>query len=272
MPELLDLVDVARRAARAAATYLRAVRPPKAAQWTEKGRNDFVTEVDRRAEEIIAASLRRLAPGSEVLGEELSPEAAPSQQVVWIVDPLDGTTNFLHSYPQWAVSIGCLVDGALAVGVVHDVPRDIVYHGATGQGAWQGSIRLRVSEVGAPGRALIGTGFPFKRLEKLDAYLRQLAVVLRGSSGVRRAGTASLDLADLAAGRFDGFFETWLAPWDVAAGVLLVREAGGVVTTLAGGSDVLRGGSIVGGNPTIHAWLLEALQGAGQEDPDRPGG
>jgi myo-inositol-1(or 4)-monophosphatase len=258
----LDLVDVARRAAGAAAVYLRAARPPAPGSWTEKGRNDFVTAVDRRAEEIIAAALTHLAPGSTVLGEELSPEATRGPGVVWIVDPLDGTTNFLHGYPQYAVSIGGLLDGRLAVGVVHDVPRDLVDRAAAGQGAWLGPTRLRVSAIADPRRALIGTGFPFKHLDRLDGYLRQLAAALRGSSGVRRAGTASLDLADVAQGRFDGFFETWLAPWDVAGGVLLVREAGGVVTTFADDEDVLSGGSILAGNPAIHAWLRDGVVSA----------
>ena len=261
---LLDLVDVARRAAGGAAAYLRAARPPAAASWTEKTLRDFVTDVDRRAEEIIAGVLRRLAPGSAVLGEELTPDAARAGGLVWIVDPLDGTTNFLHGYPQYAVSIGCLVDSALAVGVVHDVPRDLVYRAAAGHGAWLGETRLRVSEITEPGRALVGTGFPFKRIEELPLYLRQLDSVLHASSGARRAGTASLDLADVARGRFDAFWEVSLAPWDVAAGVVLVREAGGIVTTLEGDADVLRGGSIVAGNPAMHGWLVKLLRGVGR--------
>jgi myo-inositol-1(or 4)-monophosphatase len=258
----LDLVDVAGRAAAAAATFLRAVRAPAEGRWTEKGRNDFVTEVDRRAEEIIAAALARLAPGSTVLGEELSPAAARGADLVWIVDPLDGTTNFLHGYPQYAVSIGGVVAGELAIGVVYDVPRDLVYRAATGHGAWLGDARLRVSAIADPRRALVGTGFPFKHLDQLDPYLRQLGAVLRGSSGVRRAGTASLDLADLASGRFDGFFETWLAPWDVAGGVVLVREAGGIVTTFDSDPDVLGGGSILAANPALHPWLADLVRTA----------
>jgi myo-inositol-1(or 4)-monophosphatase len=205
-------------------------------------------------------------PGSAVLGEELSPDGPPAGagDVIWIVDPLDGTTNFLHGYPQYAVSIGCRVGGALAVGVIHDVPRDLVYWAAQGHGAWLGRTRLRVSDQREPRLALVGTGFPFKRIAALPAYLRQLDAVLRAASGARRAGTASLDLADVAQGRFDAFWEQSLAPWDVAAGVVLVREAGGVVTTFDGDAEVLGGGSIVAGNPVLHRWLRDLLAGVGR--------
>lgn len=258
----LDLVDVAQRAAARAAAYLRSVRPPEPASWTEKSRHDFVTDIDRAAEELIADVLAAGVPGSVVVGEELNPGGDVAGDVAWIVDPLDGTTNFLHGYPQYAVSIGCTVRGALCAGVVHDVARDIVYHAAVGQGAWQGERRLRVSTVADPGRALVGTGYPFKHLEQLDRYLRQFAGVLRASSGIRRAGSAALDLADLAAGRFDAFWELSLAPWDVAAGVLLVREAGGIVTTLEGSEHVLAHGSIVAGNSIMHRWITDLLRKA----------
>lgn len=260
MRKLLDLVDVAGAAAAQAAGYLRTARPPDTAEWAEKDRSDFVTEVDRRAEAIIVESLSRAVPESTVLGEELTPDASHAGDVVWVVDPLDGTTNFLHGYPHYAVSIGCVVRGALCVGVVHDVSRNLVYRAATGHGAWLGAERLRVSPVTEPRHALIGTGFPYKRLEEVDAYLRQLSAVLRETGGARRAGTASLDLADVAAGHFEGFWELLLAPWDKAAGTVLVREAGGVVTTLEREDDIVRHGSIVAGNPTMHAWLVERLR------------
>jgi myo-inositol-1(or 4)-monophosphatase len=261
--ELKDLVDVARGAAGRAAAQLRAATPAAAPAWVEKGRHDFVTDADRGAEALITEALTHDVPGSGVVGEELSPAAVPGGgDVVWIVDPLDGTTNFLHGYPHYAVSIGCVVDGALCAGVVHDVPRDIVYWGATGLGAWQGERRLAVSTETEPRRALVGTGFPFKRLDGLDRYLRQFAAVMAASSGIRRAGSAALDLVDVAAGRFDAFWELTLAPWDIAAGVVLIREAGGVVTTLEGSDDVLQRGSVVAGNPVMHQWLIEILRSA----------
>jgi myo-inositol-1(or 4)-monophosphatase len=258
--EIKDLVDVAVVAARQAAGYLRGARLPAPGEWTEKSRHDFATEVDRGAEALIAETLTRLVPGSTIVGEELSPGATHAGDVVWLVDPLDGTTNYLHGYPQYAVSIGCVVRGALCVGVVHDVVRDLAYRAGTGYGAWLGERRLAVSPITEPRHSLVGTGFPFKRLEVLEDYLRQFTAVMRASSGVRRAGAATLDLADVAAGRLDAFWELTLAPWDVAAGIVLIREAGGVVTNVAGEDDVLSGGSIVAGNPTLHRWLMDLLR------------
>jgi myo-inositol-1(or 4)-monophosphatase len=261
--DLKDLVAVARTAAGRAGALIRAAVPPAPGEWTEKARHDFVTDVDRRSETLIAELLIRQVPGSVVVGEELSPEAGGEGGIRWIVDPLDGTTNFLHGYPQYAVSIGCVMDGALCAGVIHDVPRDTVYWAANGLGAWQGERRLSISTETEPRRALVGTGFPFKQMDGLERYLRQFTAVMRATSGVRRAGSAALDLADLAAGRFDAFWELSLAPWDVAAGAVLVREAGGVVTRFEGGSDVLGHGSIVAGSPGMHRWLMELLREAG---------
>ena len=248
-------------AAARAAAFLRASEVPAHAEWAEKDRNDFVTAVDRQAERLIIEALTGAVPGSTVLGEELSPAAPHTRGVVWIVDPLDGTTNFLHGYQHYAVSIGCAVDGELCVGVVHDVTRDLVYQASAGHGAWMSGERIRVSPVTDQRRALIGTGFPYKRFEGLEDYLAQLASVLRESGGVRRAGTASLDLAAVASGRFEAFWELLLAPWDKAAGTVLVREAGGVVTTLDGDADIVRHGSIVAGSPHMHQWLRSLLGG-----------
>ncbi len=257
-----DLVKVAAGAAERAAAYIRSARRPDAQDWTEKGRHDFVTDVDRACEALIAEALTRDVPGSRVVGEELTPDLGAGGDVVWIVDPLDGTTNFLHGYPQYAVSIGCVVSGALCVGVVHDVVRDVVYRASTGGGAWCGDAPLHVSALTEPRRALIGTGFPFKDLKQLRVYLAQFAAVLGGASGIRRAGSAALDLVDVAAGRFDAFWEVSLAPWDIAAGVVLVREAGGRVTRPDGSEDVLGHGPIVAGNPALHAWLIDLLRKA----------
>lgn len=260
MRELIHLVDVARAAAARAATFLRGAPRLSPGEWTEKSRHDFVSDADRGAEALIAATLRERVPEGRIVGEELTPTMPAEGDLLWIVDPLDGTTNFLHGYPQYAVSIGCLVRGELVVGVVHDITRDLVYHAVRGGGAWVGSQRLAISTITAPHHALIGTGFPFKRLDVLERYLRQFTAVTRASSGLRRAGSAALDLVDVAAGRLDGFWELTLAPWDVAAGVVLIREAGGIVTTLEGDADVLGGGSIVAGNPDVYAWLRDVLR------------
>jgi myo-inositol-1(or 4)-monophosphatase len=254
--EIKDLVDVAVEAAARAGDYLRTVPRPGRQDWTEKSTHDFVTAVDRGAEAIIVEVLTRRVPGATIVGEELSPHAAMAGAIVWVVDPLDGTTNYLHGYPQYAVSIGCLIEGQLSVGVVHDVTRNVTFHSGSGLGAWLGEQRLAISTVTEPRQALVGTGFPFKRLDTLERYLQQFAAVTGTTSGIRRAGAAALDLADVAAGRLDCFWELSLAPWDVAAGVVLVREAGGIVTNLAGEDDVLDGGSIVAGNPTLHGWLI----------------
>ncbi|HXM38034.1 MAG TPA: inositol monophosphatase family protein [Gemmatimonadales bacterium] len=262
MRDYNDLVKLAARAAARAASYIRTASRPAPQAWTEKGQNDFVTEVDRAAESLIAEALVREVPGSLVVGEEFTPDVATSGEVVWIVDPLDGTTNFLHGYPQFAVSIGCAVRGELCAGVIHDVTRDVVYRAARGGGAWLGDARVRVSSVVDPRRALVATGFPFRELSNLDDYLRQFAAVTRAASGIRRAGSAALDLAHVAAGHFDAFWELGLAPWDIAAGVMLIREAGGRVTRLDGSEALLTHGDIVGGNPAMHEWLLGLLRTA----------
>src|SRR5256884_6763445 len=261
--ELKDLVDVAKTAAARAATYLRGLTPAAPSDWTEKGPHDFVTDADRAAEALIATTLTSGVPGSTVVGEELSPGGFPrSGDVVWIVDPLDGTTNFLHRYPQYAVSIGCAVDGALCVGGIHHIPRERLDWGARGAGAWQGERRLRVSGLTEARHALVGTGFPFKDLPRLRRYLDQLHAAIGATSGIRRAGSAALRLLPRAAGRREAFAALTPAPWDIAAGVVLIREASGVVTTLTGEDDVLRHGSLVAGSPTMPPWLLDLLKSA----------
>jgi myo-inositol-1(or 4)-monophosphatase len=210
--------------------------------------------VDRETERQVADILLSGEPGSIIVGEELSPEVAKAD-LVWVVDPLDGTTNYLHGYPQYAVSIGALVHGELAVGVIADISRQVIFHASKGGGAWCGESRMDVSRIVDPGVALIGTGFPFRNPELLPRYIRQFTSVMRVASGIRRAGAAALDLVDVALGRFDAFWELSLAPWDVAAGTLMIREAGGVVSDLDGSPEVVKHGSIVAGNPQIHAWL-----------------
>jgi len=277
MNSSLDLVRLASRAAERAGEYIRSATRPagrtdgrdggatsgrpgvRPSDWIAKGPHDWVTEVDKNAERLIAEVLHDGAPGSRIVGEELSPGIV-HQGLVWIVDPLDGTSNFLHGYPQYSVSIAAAVDGVLEAGVVLDVTRECVYGALRGKGAWLSGNRLSVSEIRDPARSLLGTGYPFKRLEGLDRYLSHFRELLRTTSGVRRAGSAALDLVDVAAGRFDGFWELSLAPWDFAAGVLLVREAGGLVTDMSGRDVALEDSAIVAGNPVIHSWLLSTLQ------------
>ena len=256
----LNLLNLATAAAEQAARYIRsAARPAGPEGWTLKGSRDFVTEVDQTAEQIIVDLLRTGAPHSRFVGEELSPGVV-SGGLVWVVDPLDGTTNFLHDYPSYAVSIAAAIDGVLEAGVVYHIPRDEVYLGSRGGGAWIGDRRLRVSAIDDPGFALIATGFPFRDLTGLSEYQRQFARVAAGTSGIRRPGAAALDLADVAAGRFDGFWEQRLSAWDIAAGSLLIREAGGVITDFSGRDIGVEHTGVVAGNPKIHKWLLSALR------------
>jgi myo-inositol-1(or 4)-monophosphatase len=260
MKSSLDLVHLAAEAAGVAGEYIgRARRDPAGATgWVSKGHHDWATETDRKAEQLIASVLGEGAPGSRMIGEESSPELY-QEGLVWVVDPLDGTTNFLHGYPQYAVSIAAAVNGTLEAAVVFDVNRELLYGAARNQGAWLGQTRIQVSDIRDPARALLGTGYPFKQLDRLESYLDQFRRILPATSGVRRAGSAALDLADVAAGRLDAFWELMLAPWDTSAGILLVREAGGVVTDLEGRAIGVGHSGVVAGNPAMHAWLLEQV-------------
>jgi myo-inositol-1(or 4)-monophosphatase len=257
MAPALDLLDLARTAAERAGDYLRGV-PRPADQWSRKGRGDFVTDVDRRSEQIIRDALLAGEPGSTVVGEELSPDVVTSG-LVWIVDPLDGTTNFLHGMRDYAVSIAAAVDGELVAGVVLEVPGNRLYRGWKGGGAWLGDRRLRVSSISEPKDALIGTGFPFTDFSRFEEYLGQFRRIALATAGVRRPGSAALDLRSVAEGVFEGFWEQRLSAWDIAAGTLLIREAGGNVTDATGRDLGIEHGTVVAGNPAIHAWLLEQL-------------
>ena len=211
-----------------------------------------------RTEEALGAVIRERHPEAAVLAEELSPKAEGAD-LTFIADPLDGTTNFLHGFPWYAVSIAARAGDALVAGAVLNVANGDLFTAARGAGARRNGQPIHVSAVNEPARALIGTGFPFKNPEHLPRYQEQFARVMKATSGIRRAGSAALDLADVAAGRFDGFWELYLAPWDIAAGILLVREAGGVVTDLSGKKRDLESGAVVAGNPALHAWLLKQL-------------
>ena len=257
-------------AAREAAVYIRSrARDAGTLTWETKSPMDFVSEVDVNSEELLR-SILRVAPdywASDVpvrfVAEEESPELVAGDGITYVVDPLDGTTNFLHGYPQYAVSVAALVDGLLAAGVVVNVPSGETFTATAGGGAWRGEERLRVSTITEPSRALLGTGFPFKHREGIEPYLRSLPAILASTAGIRRAGSAALDLCDVACGRFEAFWELMLAPWDVAAGLLLIREAGGVVTDLEGRHAPVAHGPIVAGNPEMHRWLLQQLRDSG---------
>jgi myo-inositol-1(or 4)-monophosphatase len=237
--------------------------------WEEKSPSDFVSDVDRASEEVIRATLAKLAPIARLIGEETSSDVSGAREgTVFVADPLDGTTNFLHGFPAYAVSIAALVDGELRAGVVLDVTRDELFTATLGTGAQLNGAPIAVSKLVEPSRALIGTGFPFKHRDLIVPYIRQLPGVMASTAGIRRAGSAALDLAAVACGRFDAFWELMLAPWDMAAGMLLVREAGGVVTDLDGAPSRVAHGALVCGNPAMHRWLLDRITNPTQLDID----
>ena len=258
-----ELLATALEAARASARIIRdATDGREKLVWESKGQSDFVSDVDKASEREIVAIVKRRLPTALVLGEELTPTAISGKGIVVIADPLDGTTNFLHGYPEYAVSIAIARDGAPVAGVVLNVARDEEFTARRGAGAFLNGKRIRVSSLREPGRALIGTGFPFKTLDVLPLYVEQFSLVMRGTAGIRRAGSAALDLSNVACGRFDAFWELVLAPWDVAAGLLMVQEAGGIITDLDGNPAELRAGAFVAGNPAMHAWLLQTVRRA----------
>lgn len=231
-------------------------------EWEEKARADYVSAADRDSETAIRAIIRARHDDAVVLGEELSPDVAAetmTKGLVFVVDPLDGTTNFLHGIPWYAVSIAALLDGELAAGVVLNIATGELFTAVSGGGARRNGQPIRVSKIEEPLKALVGTGFPFKHADQVDGYLRGFGEAMRQAAGVRRAGSAALDLADVAAGRYEAFWELMLAPWDVAAGILLVREAGGVVTDLTGAPAPVAHTAIVAGNEKMHAWLMELI-------------
>jgi myo-inositol-1(or 4)-monophosphatase len=223
-----------------------------------KRRNDFVSEVDQAAEDAILSTLRDAYPDHGVLAEESGARDAKAEYV-WIVDPLDGTTNFLHGVPQYCVSIALTHRGQLQQAVVFDVNRSELFTATRGAGAFLNDRRIRVSRTDKLDNALIATGFPFKEVDHIDEYLRMLRHMMVGCAGVRRPGAAALDLAWVAAGRTDVFWELGLSPWDMAAGALLVREAGGLVGDLAGEDAFLENGRIVATNGKIFGAMLKAL-------------
>jgi len=253
------LLNIAVRAARRAGEVIvRGLTRIEGLEVTSKSHNDFVTEVDRAAEREIIATVRRAYPDHAFLAEESGPSG--SGETVWIIDPLDGTTNFVHGFPVFAVSIACQQRGRLEHAVVYDPMRQELFTASRGAGAHLDNRRIRVSRQRSFDRALVATGFPYRaNLKYIDAYLGMLKTVMEGTAGIRRPGAASLDLAYVAAGRVDAFWEIGLSPWDTAAGTLLIQEAGGRIGTLIGG-EYRQAGNVVAGTPRVYAALLEALE------------
>lgn len=226
-----------------------------------KSPNDFVTEVDQAAEAAIIEVLRDAYPEHAILAEE-SGQSGPSEsaEYQWIIDPLDGTTNFIHGFPQYAISIALTKNGVLDQAVIFDSTRNELFTASKGRGAFLNDRRIRVAKRTRLNEALIGTGFPFREMDNVDAYLAMLKDLTQKTAGIRRPGAAALDLAYVACGRLDGFWEMGLQPWDMAAGVLLIQEAGGLVSDLAGEGTYLDTGNLVAGSPKIFGQLLPIIQ------------
>ena len=253
------MLNVAVKAARRAATIInRASLNLERLQIDRKQHNDFVTEVDKAAEEAIIETLSEAYPNHGFLAEE-SGELLNNSDHIWIIDPLDGTTNFIHGFPQYAISIALSVNGVLQQAVIYDPNRDELFSASKGAGAYVDRRRLRVASQIKLENALIGTGFPYRQDQDVDQYLKIFAEMTRQCAGLRRPGAASLDLAYVAAGRYDGFFESELKPWDMAAGALIITDAGGLVGNYRGEEGFLESGEIMAGNPRIFAQMAQVL-------------
>jgi len=229
-------------------------------QVSVKGPGDFVSNADLRAERTLRNELNRARPGYGLLFEEGGAEEGSDEHHRWIVDPLDGTTNFLHGIPHFAISIALERDGEIVAGLVYEPTRDEMFWAEKGVGAYPNDRRLRVSARRQLGEAVIGTGIPFRGRGDHPSYLATLGAVMGATAGVRRLGAAALDLAYVAAGRYDGFWEFGLSAWDLAAGILLIREAGGYVSDLAGGHDMLGSGDVIAANAHLHLPLAALVK------------
>lgn len=274
------MLNVAIKAARRAGTIInRASLNLERLQIARKQQNDFVTEVDQAAEQAIIETLQAAYPTHEFLAEEggrlsfdgqvigastwqqVLDDAAQTEEEhhVWVIDPLDGTTNFIHGFPQYAVSIALAVNGVIAHGVIYDPSRDELFTASKGAGAFLNNRRLRVGNQTRLSECLLGTGFPYRADQDLDGYMTIFEKMTKNCAGIRRPGAAALDLAYVAAGRFDGFFERDLKPWDMAAGALMIQEAGGLVATYKGDEDFLSTGEVMAANPKIFGQMVSLI-------------
>jgi len=255
------MINVAIKAARAAGAIInRAALDVEAVRISQKQVNDFVTDVDQAAEQVIIETLLAAYPGHGIWAEETGREhGAKDSELVWIIDPLDGTTNFIHGFPVYCVSIALAVKGKIEQAVIYDPSRNDLFTATKGRGAYLNDRRLRVSKRIRLQECLISTGFPFRPGDDFNTYLRMMGDVMLRTAGLRRPGAAALDLAYVAAGYTDGFFETGLQPWDVAAGSLLVTEAGGLVGNFTGEPDFLEQNECMAGNPKVYGQLVSIL-------------
>jgi myo-inositol-1(or 4)-monophosphatase len=265
-------LDVARALAREAGEVVSASYSRITEQDVdEKGRNDFVTVVDHASQKVIVEGLRRAFPSDTIVAEEtlaadFNRGADPRRR--WYIDPLDGTTNYIHAYPMFAVTMALEVDGRMTVAATYSPLHREMFHAVRGHGAFLNDVPIHVSRAGVNSPIMLGTGFPFRARHLLDIYLKSFALFFNNSRGVRRGGAAALDLAYVAAGRLDGFWELTLSPWDMAAGVLLIEEAGGRVTDFFGGDTYLASGHVIATNGLLHKWMQDGIGGIFPRDGD----
>ena len=255
------MLNIAVKAARRAGSLINRALLEGGLEIRAKNRNDFVTQVDRAAEQAIIDVIRRAYPEHSFVAEESGASAGARPEFQWVIDPLDGTTNYIHGFPQYCVSIALEHKGVLTQAVVYDPAKNELFIASRGRGAYLDDRRMRASKCAQLADALVGTGFPFKELARIDLYMRQLRTLMGACAGVRRAGAAALDLAYVAAGRLDAFWEMGLSRWDMAAGALLIQEAGGLVSDLDGKAGFLDSGDIAAATPKVLPQLLDALRG-----------
>jgi len=255
------MLNIAIKAARSAGAIInRASLDLDLLKINTKGPNDFVSEVDQAAEQAIIETILTAYPGHGILAEESGrAHGAKDSDYVWIIDPLDGTTNFLHGFPVYAVSIALAFRGQVQQAVVYDPSRNDLFYASKGRGAFLNDKRLRASKRTRLSDALIGTGFPFRKGDNFKRYVQMFEEVMQSCAGLRRPGAAALDLCYVAAGYYDGFFETGLNPWDIAAGSLMITEAGGLIGNFTGEADYLYQREVVAGNPKVYAQLVQIL-------------
>ncbi len=254
------MLNIAVRAARSAGKIIiRSIQHVEHLEVTTKGRNDFVSDVDRLAEQEIINTIHKSYPDHAILAEESGQQGDSDAETVWIIDPLDGTTNFLHGFPHYCVSIAVMVRGKIEHGVIYDPLRDELFTASKGSGAQLNDRRIRVAKRKELSNGLLATGFPFKYPQYLAPYLATFNALFPQVADVRRGGSAALDLAYVAAGRIDGYWEIGLQKWDLAAGTLLIEEAGGVVSDFAGGDNYFNRGNLVVGNIAIQKQMLDSI-------------
>ncbi|MBI2379196.1 MAG: inositol-1-monophosphatase [Gammaproteobacteria bacterium] len=254
------MLNIATRAARAAGNLIvRAIQNPEDVKSVAKGRNDYVSEIDERAESIIIDTLRKTFPGHAITTEESAGVSNPDAEYEWIIDPLDGTTNFLHGLPHVSISMALKYKGKLEAGLIYDPLRDELFTATRGGGAQMNGKRIRVAGAKDLNGTLLATGFPFKKPQHFEPYMAMFKALFPHCGDMRRAGSAALDLAYVAAGRVDGFWELGLMEWDIAAGVLMVQEAGGLVGDFGGGHKYLESGNVIAANPKVFKAMLQTL-------------